>query len=193
MTGKSPQEQPPRFIVSVIGDAGGSASAANCKKARELGRLLVDANYRVCSGGLGGVMEAAFQGARDSAAHREGDTIAILPALDHRAANPYADIVIPTGLGHLRNGIVAAAHAVVAIGGQVGTLSEMAFAWRYCRLIVALSTSGGVAAQYAGKALDNRKDRHPALAKIAPAETPAEAVEILNQNLPACYVKPQGF
>lgn len=184
-----------RFLVSVIGDAGGNASTANCRMARELGRLLVDANYRLCSGGLGGVMSAAFQGARQSAAYREGDTVAILPGLDHRAANAYADIVLPTGLGHLRNGLVAAAHAVVVIGGQVGTLSEMAFAWRYSRLLIALSASGGVAAQYAGKALDNRPDRlrHPALAQIADAQTPAQAVEILNSNLPACYVQPQGF
>ncbi len=54
-------------------------------------------------------MNGAFRGARRSEKYREGDTVAIIPSLDHRQANPFADIVIATGMGHLRNGIVATA------------------------------------------------------------------------------------
>ncbi len=152
--------------------------------------MLVDGGYRVCNGGMTGVMTATFRGARQSTAYKEGDTVAIIPGLDPREANEYADIVISTGLGHLRNGIVAAAEAVVVIGGKAGTLSEIALAWRYNRLIIALSTSGGIAAEYAGKALDNRKHRqqHPALLTVFDAKTPKDAVNYINLNLPECFL-----
>jgi uncharacterized protein (TIGR00725 family) len=71
------------------------------------------------------VMEAACRGAKQAG----GQTVGILPGLDRADANPYVDIGIPTGLGELRNGLVArAAQAVVAVGGAWGTLAEIAFA-----------------------------------------------------------------
>jgi hypothetical protein len=70
-------------------------------------------------------MEAACRGAREG----NGRTIGILPGLDRSDANPYVELTIPTGLGELRNGLVArAADAVVAVGGAWGTLAEIAFA-----------------------------------------------------------------
>lgn len=183
-----------RHLIAVIGEAGAQEGDPAYILAEETGKLLVDCGFRVCSGGLGGVMSAVFQGARRSTKYREGDTVAIIPVLDHRRANPFADIVIATGLGHLRNGIVAAAEAVLVIGGKAGTLSEMALAWRYNRLLVALSASGGVAAQYAGKALDNRRSGlHPALTSILKAQTSQEAVDLIHQNISDCYIPPDSF
>lgn len=184
-----------RSLIAVIGEAGAKESDTAYQNALLLGELLVDAGFRICGGGLTGVMSAAFAGARNSKLYREGDTVAIIPSLNHGTANPHSDIVIATGLGHFRNGIVAAAEAVVAVGGKAGTLSEIALAWRYNRLIVAISSSGGVAAEYAGKALDNRshRHRHPALRTIADAQTPQDAVNILRRNLPECYIPPSDF
>lgn len=183
-----------RSIVAVIGEAGVRKGDRAYVLAEEVGELLINAGFRICSGGLGGVMSAAFQGARRAKKYREGDTVAIIPTLDHRHANPFADIVIATGLGHLRNGIVAAAEAVVVIGGKAGTLSEMALAWRYNRFLVALSGAGGVAEQYAGKELDGRRRRlHPALATVFCARTPQEAVDAIRRNVPACYAPPDVF
>ena len=56
------------------------------------------------------------------AAYKEGDTVAILPGEDPAAASPHADIVICTGLGSYRNGIVGRSDAVIAVGGGAGTL-----------------------------------------------------------------------
>ncbi len=184
-----------RPLIAVIGEAGAREGDPAYQTALELGEQLVDNCYRVCSGGLGGVMTAVFYGARQSAHYKEGDTVAIIPTLNNAHANPYADIVISTGLGHLRNGIVAAADAVMVVGGKAGTLSEMAMAWRYNRLIVALSTSGGIATQYAGKALDNRKHRneHLALMTVADANTAQEAIDIINKNLSTCYLPTNDF
>jgi hypothetical protein len=51
------------------------------------------------------------------------------------------DIVIPTGMGMTRNSLVVKASAVlVAIGGNHGTLSEIAFALNFRRKVFALGT-----------------------------------------------------
>jgi uncharacterized protein (TIGR00725 family) len=109
--------------VAVIGAS--NATPADLENARAAGRRLAELGAIVVSGGRGGVMEAACRGAREG----NGRTIGILPGLDRSDANPYVELAIPTGLGELRNGLVArAADAVVAVGGAWGTLAEIAFA-----------------------------------------------------------------
>lgn len=148
-----PPKQERRRIVAVIGDAGVQPGSAKYVLAEEIGRLLVDAGFRVVTGGLGGVMEAACRGARTSAAYQSGDTIAILPGHDPLEANAFVDIALPTGLDHVRNSIVAHADAVIAVGGGAGTMSEICLAWVYKRLIVALRVEG-----WSGKIADQRVD-----------------------------------
>ncbi len=76
-------------------------------------------------GGLSGVMEAAAKGAKS----KFGMTIGILPSLDANDADPYIDYPICTGISHARNlCVVASVDAVIAVGGEYGTLSEIAFA-----------------------------------------------------------------
>jgi uncharacterized protein (TIGR00725 family) len=90
----------------------------------------------VC-GGLGGVMEAACKGAKESG----GTTVGILPGLDRADANPYVEVAVATGLGEARNALVVrAADALIAIGGGYGTLSEVALALRAGKRVVGLGT-----------------------------------------------------
>ncbi len=75
-------------------------------------------------GGLGGVMQAAAEGASQAG----GTTVGILPGEDPSSANPGIVIPIPTGIGEARNALVVrASEAVIAISGGWGTLSEAAF------------------------------------------------------------------
>jgi uncharacterized protein (TIGR00725 family) len=105
--------------------------------AEEIGRRLAEARIRVVCGGLGGVMEAVARGAATTG----GEVIGILPGADPADANPYCTHVIATGIGHARNlAVVASADAVIAIGGEWGTLTEIAFARRLGRPVVALGT-----------------------------------------------------
>jgi uncharacterized protein (TIGR00725 family) len=105
--------------------------------AEEVGRRLAEAGFRVVCGGLSGVMEAAARGAASAG----GEVIGILPGDDPADANPYCTHIVATGIGHARNlAVVASADAVIAIGGEWGTLSEIAFARRLGRPVVALRT-----------------------------------------------------
>jgi uncharacterized protein (TIGR00725 family) len=82
-------------------------------------------------------MEAACRGARAEG----GMTIGILPGADRRAANPFVDVAVPTGMGEARNALVVlCADALVAVGGEFGTLSEIALALRNGKPVVGLDT-----------------------------------------------------
>ncbi len=123
-------------IIAVIG--GSTCSAQEAGAAEETGRLLAEAGAIVVCGGLAGVMEAVAKGAHANG----GTTVGILPGTDPGAANAYIDIPLATGLGEMRNFlIVRAAHALIAIGGGVGTLSELALAQRIGRPVVGLHDS----------------------------------------------------
>ncbi len=105
--------------------------------AREVGRRLAESGAVVLCGGLGGVMEAAAEGAASAG----GTVVGILPGGDRTAANPYVTLAIATGLGEARNAVLtAAADAVIAIGGGWGTLSEIALARKRGRPVVALAS-----------------------------------------------------
>ncbi len=139
-----------RKIVAVVGTAECSPETPVWRQAYQLGAQLVTGGFRVLTGGLGGVMEAALAGAKSAEAYREGDTVALLPSFNVSGANPYADIVIATGMDVYRNAMVANADAVIALGGGAGTLSELSYAWHLCRLTIAYTCFGGWAAALAG-------------------------------------------
>ena len=116
--------------VSVIGSGRQHEPAAE-----EVGRLLAERGCVVVTGGLGEVMAAAHRGAKAAG----GTTIAILPGERRAEANPWADHVVVTGVGHARNLAVAASgDAVIAVGGSWGTVAEIAFAMRLGRPVVVL-------------------------------------------------------
>lgn len=133
-----------RPIVSVVGDASLTEADPRLALAHRTGRLLVDHGFGVMTGGMGGVMDAALRGARESSSWTHGCCIGLLPGADPSVpgVSAAADILIPTGLDHGRNMVIAQADAVIAIGGGAGTLSEMAFAWINRRLLIALRCDG---------------------------------------------------
>jgi uncharacterized protein (TIGR00725 family) len=121
--------------IAVVGP--GDADAGQHAVAEEVGRLLAEAGAIVVTGGHSGVMEAASKGARDAG----GTTLGILPGVDRGEANQWVTVAVPTGMGEARNALVVrAADALVAVGGAWGTLSEIAFARRLGRPVVALQT-----------------------------------------------------
>lgn len=161
-----------RPLAAVIG--GAHAPPEILEAAERLGELLVDARFRVLTGGLGGVMEATSRGARASKAWVDGDVIGVLPGLVSASANPFVDVAIVTGMNHARNVVVvASADVVVAVGGGAGTLSELALAWQHRKPIIGLAIGEGWSARLAGEVLD---DRHAE--PIHRAQDPEEAVRL---------------
>lgn len=121
------------LYISVIG--GGRCTAPQYAMAEHLGRLVAELGAVLVCGGLGGVMEGAGRGAKEVG----GQTLGILPGHDRSAANPYMDTVVATGLGHARNlAVVSTGDAVIAVGGEFGTLSEIGLARKIGRPVVIL-------------------------------------------------------
>jgi uncharacterized protein (TIGR00725 family) len=122
-------------MIGVIG--AGKADEATLKVAEDVGRGIAAMGAIVVCGGLGGVMEAAARGARAAG----GITVGILPRDRKEEANPSIDIVIPTGFGEGRNVlIVRSANALIAVGGEYGTLSEIALALKTGKTVVGIGT-----------------------------------------------------
>jgi uncharacterized protein (TIGR00725 family) len=136
--------------VAVIG-----SGREHTQRAEEVGRLLAERGCTVVTGGLGEVMAAAARGAKSAG----GTTIGILPGESRAEANEWIDHAVVTGIGHARNLAVAASgDAVIAVGGNWGTLAEIAFAMRLGRRVVVLEPGWDVVG-------------------LERAATPAEAVE----------------
>jgi uncharacterized protein (TIGR00725 family) len=106
-------------------------------QAEEIGRLLARAGAVLVCGGLGGVMEAAARGV----AAEGGTSLGLLPGLGRDTGNPHLTISIPTGMGEMRNTLVVrAADVVIAVAGEFGTLSEIAFALKTGVPVIGLGT-----------------------------------------------------
>ena len=122
-------------MVAVFGH--GQPTREEYNLAAEVGRLIARRGRVLVCGGLYGVMEAACMGAKEEG----GRTVGILRTYNRHGANAYVDIVIPSGLGDGRNVLVATAgEAAIAIGGRLGTLSEIAIAIKHGIPVVGIRT-----------------------------------------------------
>jgi uncharacterized protein (TIGR00725 family) len=121
--------------VAVCGPS--AATEEQAVWAEETGRRLAEAGAIVVCGGLGGVMDAVARGASEAG----GMVIGILPGETRAGASRHLTMAIPTGMGEARNALIArAADAVIAVGGEWGTLSEIALARKMGKPVVGLRT-----------------------------------------------------
>jgi len=160
-----------KFQILVIGNNDNGCTPELEKIAYETGIEIAKSNSILITGGLGGVMKAASKGAKESG----GLTVGIIPQNDMSEANEFCDVVIPSGIGLMRDFLNAlSADGVIAIGGGSGTLSEICAAYMYSKPIVVLKNSGGTSTKFADQYLDHRKN-----VKIIGVETPKDAVELI--------------
>jgi uncharacterized protein (TIGR00725 family) len=121
--------------VAVIGAGGAQEGDEAWTLAEEVGRRLAEAGVALVCGGGGGVMEAASRAAREGG----GTVIGVIPGTSVNDVNVYCSHVVATGIGHARNlAVVSSGEAVIAIGGEWGTLSEIGFARVIGHEVVAL-------------------------------------------------------
>ena len=160
-------DQFPSWQLGVVGAS--DCSPAVAELAQSVGRAVASAGAVLVTGGLGGVMQAAARGAREAG----GLTVGILPGPSHRDANAFVDVAIVTDLGHARNAIVVrSSHAVIALPGEYGTLSEVALALKMGIPVVGLG---------AWTHLDG----------VIPAEAPDAAVARAIERAEQVYAKPR--
>jgi uncharacterized protein (TIGR00725 family) len=123
--------------VAVVGSGSAEEGSETWTAAEAVGRGLAEAGAVVVCGGLGGVMEAAARGAAGAG----GTVIGVVPSDHPGHANEHCTHVVATGTGVARNiAVVASGEAVVAVGGEWGTLSEIALARRFGRTVVTLDS-----------------------------------------------------
>lgn len=124
-----------RQPVAMIGP--GDGGARECAAAELVASRLAAAGIAIICGGRGGVMEAASRGAVGAG----GVVIGMLPEDDTRAANDWLTVALPTGMGEMRNALIARSSlCLVAIGGGMGTLSEMALGLKWGKPVFTLYT-----------------------------------------------------
>ena len=117
------QRPPVRRVLQVEGEAVGHPVARLAGLLRRLARVVLDAREQ------GAVWPV----------DPNGTVVGILPGFDRGEANPHVTVALPTGLGEMRNALIArAADAVIAVGGEYGTLSEIAFSLKFNKPIAAL-------------------------------------------------------
>ncbi len=163
-----------KFQILVIGNNDNGCTPELEKLAYETGAEVAKSNSILITGGLGGVMKAASRGAKEN----NGLTVGIIPQNDMSEANEFCDVVIPSGIGLMRDFLNAlSADGVIAIGGGSGTLSEICASYMYSKPIVVLKNSGGTSTKFADQYLDHRKN-----VKIG-ADTPKHAMEILLEQI----------
>jgi len=114
-------------VIGVMGSHRGDTRTL--EEAYRVGEGIAKRGHILLTGGGGGTMRAASEGARKAG----GLVVAVLPSERHYPAkgypNDFVDIPIYTGLSDARNAINAKTPDVlVALRGGLGTLSEIALA-----------------------------------------------------------------
>jgi len=158
----------PFKIVAVIG--GSSAEPDILKLAEEVGSEIARRGAAVVCGGMTGVMEAVCRGARKEG----GLTIGIIPSDKKSDANQFVQIPIVTGMGMGRNVmLVKTADAIIAVGGEFGTLSEIAHALNIGKRVIGLRT------------WKLEKAHSRSIPNLVEVNTPREAVDLALQSISA--------
>jgi len=120
-------------IITVFGSSRPGEGDADYAEARELGRCLAEHGFAVCSGGYGGVMEAASRGAKEAG----GKTYGVTAEFFGRTINNWIDVEVRKKTWEERLfELVRRADGFVACKGGTGTLVELAVVWEMLNKLV---------------------------------------------------------
>lgn len=113
-------------MITVFGSSRPVEGDADYAQARELGRRLAERGFAVCSGGYGGVMEAASRGAKEAG----GKTYGVTAEFFGRKVNEWVDVEVKKRSWEERLfELIRLADGFVACKGGTGTLVELAVVW----------------------------------------------------------------
>lgn len=181
-------------IITVFGSSRPQENDSDYKEARELGKALGQAGFAICSGGYGGVMEAASRGAKEAG----GKVYAVTADFFARKANEWVDVEIRKKTWEERLfSLIELADGFVACKGGTGTLVELAMVWEMLNKSVITHKPFAVLGDFWQPILDRVREveqgKRPSTeapkwgeAKaelVNSAKTPAEVVEYLTVHL----------
>jgi uncharacterized protein (TIGR00725 family) len=113
-------------IITIFGSSRPVEKDTDYQEAMELGRLLAEQGFAVCTGGYGGVMEAVSHGAKQA----KGKTYGVTAEFFARKANPWVDVEVRMKTWEERLfELIRLADGFVACKGGTGTLVELAVVW----------------------------------------------------------------
>jgi uncharacterized protein (TIGR00730 family) len=113
-------------IVTVFGSSRPREGDPDYEDARELGRILAENGFAVCSGGYGGVMAGVSRGAKEAGGKTYGVTAEFFSA----KVNPWIDVEVRVATWQERLfELIRLADGFVACKGGTGTLVELAVVW----------------------------------------------------------------
>src|SRR5215467_15952244 len=112
--------------ITVFGGSRCAPDAPEYQQALELGRLLVESGFEVCSGGYAGVMEAISRGANEAGGHVVGVTMNQFTAEPNR----YLKKIEPSADFYQRlQTLILSSDGYIALRGGMGTVTEISLVW----------------------------------------------------------------
>ena len=115
------------WVVTVFGSSRPQEGDRDYEEARQLGRVLGERGFAVCTGGYGGVMAAASRGAKEVGSKTYGITAEFFAAAK---ANPWVDLEVRMKTWDQRLfELIRRGDGFVACKGGTGTLVELAVVW----------------------------------------------------------------
>ncbi|HUF05169.1 MAG TPA: LOG family protein [Aridibacter sp.] len=113
-------------IVTIFGGSKCKEDSEEYRQAREVGSLLAEAGFTICTGGYLGVMEAASRGARD----KGGRVFGIVMNQFKSEPNRYlTDKVASDHFYDRLQNLITRSVGFIAIRGGMGTVTEISLVW----------------------------------------------------------------
>jgi uncharacterized protein (TIGR00725 family) len=178
------------IIVTVFGSSRPHEGDADYEDARVLGRALAKHGFAVCSGGYGGVMEAASRGAKEAGGKTYGVTADFFQSAK---LNPWIDVEVRVKTWEERLfELIRLANGFAACKGGTGTLVELAVVWEMLNKSVMAGKPFAVLGDFWRPVLDRVREvelGHPAPwgeangPLVYVAATPGDVANHLRSNL----------
>jgi uncharacterized protein (TIGR00725 family) len=113
-------------IVTIFGGSKCGEGHPEYAQARQIGQILAEAGYTICTGGYLGVMEAASRGARE----KGGRVLGIVMNQFRAEPNRYLTDKVATNHFYDRlQGLIQRSIGFIALRGGMGTVTEISLVW----------------------------------------------------------------
>jgi uncharacterized protein (TIGR00730 family) len=171
-------------IVTIFGGSKCDEESEEYRQALELGRLLAERGYTICTGGYLGVMEGASRGARE----RGGHVLGIVMNQFKSEPNRYlTDKVASAHFYERLQNLIERSVGFIALRGGAGTVTEMSLVWNKLQTRVIeprpLALLGDCWAKVIESFRENLVVSEQDVSLLSFVKTPEEAVRVIEESV----------